>query len=117
MLKDNLKPGAKVLDIGSGSGYLTACFADLVGSNGEVTAVELIPEVLQFTHYNIQQGNPELLPNIKFERTLLILCWGMDMELWTQGLVLTFNIMLLDLKMGVSWRRYFRTIKRSENQN
>ncbi|KAI5710314.1 hypothetical protein M8J75_007594 [Diaphorina citri] len=67
LLKDNLKPGAKVLDIGSGSGYLTACFADLVGSNGEVTAVELIPEVLQFTHYNIQQGNPELLPNIKFE--------------------------------------------------
>jgi protein-L-isoaspartate(D-aspartate) O-methyltransferase len=29
-LKDKLKPGAKVLDIGSGSGYMTACFAILV---------------------------------------------------------------------------------------
>uniref|UniRef100_A0A8D9EK72 protein-L-isoaspartate(D-aspartate) O-methyltransferase n=1 Tax=Cacopsylla melanoneura TaxID=428564 RepID=A0A8D9EK72_9HEMI len=67
LLKDHLKSGARVLDIGSGSGYLTACFAHLAGEEGQVTAVELIPEVLQFTQYNIGQGNPELLPNIKFQ--------------------------------------------------
>lgn len=68
LLRDQLKPGAKVLDIGSGGGYLTACFAELVGPEGQVTAVELIPEVLQFTQYNVEQGNPELLSRIKFER-------------------------------------------------
>ena len=30
VLKDKLKPGAKVLDVGSGTGYLTACFAVMV---------------------------------------------------------------------------------------
>ena len=29
-LQDVLKPGADVLDVGSGSGYLTACFAEAV---------------------------------------------------------------------------------------
>ena len=29
-LNDYLKPGNKILDVGSGSGYLTCCFADLV---------------------------------------------------------------------------------------
>ena len=29
-LKDKLKKGARVLDIGSGTGYLTACFATMV---------------------------------------------------------------------------------------
>ncbi len=31
LLKDNLRPGMKALDVGSGSGYLTACFALMVG--------------------------------------------------------------------------------------
>lgn len=30
VLKDKLKPGAKALDVGSGTGYLTACFAIMV---------------------------------------------------------------------------------------
>lgn len=30
VLNDKLKPGAKALDIGSGTGYLTACFAVMV---------------------------------------------------------------------------------------
>lgn len=31
-LKDHLKEGAKALDVGSGTGYLTACFAIMVFS-------------------------------------------------------------------------------------
>lgn len=33
LLKDQLVEGAKALDVGSGSGYLTACFARMVSSN------------------------------------------------------------------------------------
>ncbi len=32
LLKDNLRPGMKALDVGSGSGYLTVCFALMVGN-------------------------------------------------------------------------------------
>ena len=30
LLKEQLSPGKKALDVGSGSGYLTACFALMV---------------------------------------------------------------------------------------
>ncbi|XP_027049191.1 protein-L-isoaspartate(D-aspartate) O-methyltransferase-like isoform X2 [Pocillopora damicornis] len=36
MLKDHLYEGAKALDVGSGSGYLTACMAEMVGESGKV---------------------------------------------------------------------------------
>ena len=39
-LKEFLKPGAKVLDIGTGSGYIAACFAELVGKEGKVYMVD-----------------------------------------------------------------------------
>ena len=41
-LKEFLKPGAKVLDIGTGSGYIAACFAELVGKEGKVYMVDHI---------------------------------------------------------------------------
>ena len=34
LLKNNLKPGMKCLDIGSGSGYLSTCMAKMVGDQG-----------------------------------------------------------------------------------
>lgn len=34
LLKDHLKEGDKALDVGSGSGYLTACMAIMVGKFG-----------------------------------------------------------------------------------
>lgn len=36
LLKDHLKKGEKALDVGSGSGYLTACMALMVGKKGYV---------------------------------------------------------------------------------
>jgi protein-L-isoaspartate(D-aspartate) O-methyltransferase len=44
MLRDQLIPGARVLDVGSGSGYLTACMARLVQPGGKVIGIEHIPE-------------------------------------------------------------------------
>ena len=39
-LKEFLKPGSKVVDIGTGSGYIAACFAELVGKEGKVYMVD-----------------------------------------------------------------------------
>ena len=37
LLKDQLGDGMKALDVGSGSGYLTACMAHMVGTNNRPT--------------------------------------------------------------------------------
>lgn len=40
LLKDQLVEGAKALDVGSGSGYLTACFARMVSSRHSIPGPE-----------------------------------------------------------------------------
>lgn len=60
-LSENLVPGAKVLDVGSGSGYLTACFGKLVGPNGRVVGIERLPSLVKWGTSNIKKANPELL--------------------------------------------------------
>ncbi|KAI8993493.1 protein-L-isoaspartate O-methyltransferase [Pilobolus umbonatus] len=45
-LEPYLQPGMKVLDVGSGSGYLTACMAAMVGSEGRVVGIEHIHELV-----------------------------------------------------------------------
>jgi len=47
LLKDNLKPGSIALDVGSGSGYLTAAMANMVAPTGHVYGVEHIKELVQ----------------------------------------------------------------------
>lgn len=42
------KPGDRVLDVGSGSGWTTALLAHLVGTEGTVVGVERVPELVQF---------------------------------------------------------------------
>ena len=41
----DLRPGQRVLEIGSGSGWLAAVMARLVGKSGHVTGMEIIPEL------------------------------------------------------------------------
>jgi len=53
-----LYPGAKVLDVGSGSGYLTAVFHHLVSSDGQsgtVVGIDHIPELVQFSLENLRE--------------------------------------------------------------
>ncbi|KAF8633135.1 hypothetical protein AX17_004636 [Amanita inopinata Kibby_2008] len=50
-----LKPGAKVLDIGSGSGYLVAIFHHLVGESGKVVGIEHIPELVDWSVENLKK--------------------------------------------------------------
>lgn len=39
--------GAKVLDVGSGSGWTTAILARLVGASGSVLGIEVVPELVE----------------------------------------------------------------------
>lgn len=60
-LIDYLKPGYRVLDIGSGSGYLTHVLASLLtrppssagGSDSQVIGVDHIPELADMARYNM----------------------------------------------------------------
>ncbi|XP_066550294.1 l-isoaspartyl protein carboxyl methyltransferase, like isoform X1 [Amia ocellicauda] len=61
VLSDKLTEGATALDVGSGSGYLTACFARMVGSSGRVVGVEHIAELVEESIRNIRLDDPELL--------------------------------------------------------
>ncbi|RZC50094.1 hypothetical protein C5167_018518 [Papaver somniferum] len=53
---DNLLPGMRALDIGSGSGYLVACFASMVGPQGRAVGIEHIPELVSASIENIQKS-------------------------------------------------------------
>lgn len=47
-----LYPGARVLDVGSGSGYLTHVLANLVGTEGRVVGVDHIQELVDLAKKN-----------------------------------------------------------------
>ncbi|XP_078089697.1 l-isoaspartyl protein carboxyl methyltransferase, like isoform X2 [Mustelus asterias] len=60
-LKEHLHEGARVLDVGSGSGYLTACMARMVGPTGKVVGIDHIPELVEQSIHNVQSDNSTLL--------------------------------------------------------
>ncbi|XP_024871810.1 protein-L-isoaspartate(D-aspartate) O-methyltransferase-like isoform X4 [Temnothorax curvispinosus] len=68
ILSDQLVDGAKALDVGSGSGYLSACMAFMVGSHGRVVGIEHIPELIEISTRNVREDNPHFLKEdrIKF---------------------------------------------------
>ena len=63
--------GEKILDVGSGSGWTTALLAYIVGKQGSVHGVEIIPELVAFgkgnltkytfPHAYIKQAHPDTL--------------------------------------------------------
>lgn len=68
LLKDQLVEGERALDIGSGSGYLTACMAIMLGEHGKAVGIDHIPELVENAKNNVRTGNPELLTS---ERLIL----------------------------------------------
>jgi protein-L-isoaspartate(D-aspartate) O-methyltransferase len=61
-VKDVSRP--RILDIGAGSGYLTACFGRLVEKqHGRVFGVEIISGLAQFAKKNIQLADGDLVDN------------------------------------------------------
>ncbi|MFH1461081.1 MAG: protein-L-isoaspartate O-methyltransferase [Patescibacteria group bacterium] len=51
------KPGNKILDIGSGSGWQTALLCQIVGERGFVCAIEIIPELKELGEKNVSKYN------------------------------------------------------------
>jgi protein-L-isoaspartate(D-aspartate) O-methyltransferase len=51
-----LHPGARVLDIGSGSGYLTAVLANLVGPSGVVIGIDHIAPLVSLAETNMRKS-------------------------------------------------------------
>ena len=66
---ENLAPfcteGAKILDIGSGSGYLTVALSKMINDTGLVVGIEHIPDLYQFGLNNVNKNYPNLLKNKK----------------------------------------------------
>lgn len=72
LLKKHIKPNGRILDVGSGSGYLTACFArfmDEAGDNSEgiVVGIEHQPELVKLGKKNILADDPTLLESGKIK--------------------------------------------------
>lgn len=67
----DVRPGQRVLDVGSGSGWTTALLAELVGPEGAVAGTEIVPELVVwgrenlartgFTWARIEQALPDVL--------------------------------------------------------
>lgn len=52
------RPGDRVLDVGSGSGWTTALLAHLVGPDGSVVGVERIPELVVMSRQSLGDRYP-----------------------------------------------------------
>jgi protein-L-isoaspartate(D-aspartate) O-methyltransferase len=61
LLSDQLNKGAHVLDVGCGSGYLSAAMAHMVGDDGVVVAIDRVPELVQRTRDNIAKSHGKLV--------------------------------------------------------
>lgn len=61
----DVKPGQKVLDVGSGSGWTTALLSELVGPKGKVYAVERVPELVEFGRANVERYGAK---NVEFHQ-------------------------------------------------
>lgn len=76
-------PGARVLDMGSGSGWTTALLAHLAGADGWVIGVDIVPELVamarehlgdRFPTARIEQATPGILgwpPAAPYDRILV----------------------------------------------
>jgi len=66
LLKDFVTSNnARVLDVGSGSGYLTACLARMVGNGGRVIGIDVIEPLIHWSIENINRDNQDLISSGK----------------------------------------------------
>lgn len=53
----NPQKGDRILDVGTGSGWTTALLAEMVGREGKVYGIELLPELKKFGENNVKKYN------------------------------------------------------------
>jgi len=49
------EPGQKILDVGSGSGWITALVSHIVGEQGKVIGIEIVPELMEMGKRNAEK--------------------------------------------------------------
>lgn len=49
------RPGQKILDVGSGSGYTSALLGNIANGEGKVVALEILPELHEMTKRNVEK--------------------------------------------------------------
>lgn len=64
-MKDHLPHAKKAIDIGTGSGYLAACFAELMPDDSKVYMVDHINEIVKHAFKNIAKENKHLIKKNK----------------------------------------------------
>ncbi|GLC33843.1 hypothetical protein PLESTM_000125500 [Pleodorina starrii] len=65
LLADHATPGAAVLDVGAGSGYLTACLSLLVGPEGRVVALERHERLVEQAGQGLFRGLAPILGDVR----------------------------------------------------
>ena len=58
-LREQLRPGARALDVGSGSGYLSVAMAQLVGPTGKAVGIDHIDELVQWSRANVARDGKQ----------------------------------------------------------
>lgn len=71
LLEDCLCEGCTALDVGSGSGYLTACMGYLVGETGHVVGIEHIDDLARQSQLNLRK-NRTLASYLTSERVKIV---------------------------------------------
>ena len=69
-LKDFLKEGNTVLDVGFGSGYLTVAMSKMMNDKGCVVGIEHMKELYDLGKENISKNHKDLIDNKKIELIL-----------------------------------------------
>lgn len=77
----NLKKGQKVLEIGSGCGYVLALISDIVGTKGKVYGVEIVKSLAERSRINLSEysnikvyhgnGSKGLIEKSPFDRIII----------------------------------------------
>jgi len=61
LLRNHLRTDSRVLDVGSGSGYLSAAMGTMVGPTGRVIGIEKHPELAEYSIQRMREYKPEML--------------------------------------------------------
>jgi len=60
-LEEHLKPGGRVLDVGSGSGYLCAIMAHMMEGTGKVVGIDIVQPLISWSIENMKKHHQGLI--------------------------------------------------------